>query len=227
MDVLKRQSVITNGFVDLNNPHRVPEGFTDPRLGPFYLANGTSTRPATVIPTFAYEFDPPLSQLAGGTEVVPQFRAAGAVDDQPWYWQKWASVDTPLYPTTPPPPAVGFGNVRQQMKPTAVNFPLDPYKAADAHLRKWDTRPIPGAPTSRNWWTYFYNRTVTKYVEDPNELMDPSFTIRYAGPNEAFTPRDVRYVNWRFVTSNNVEATPPVAPTIETFSLSYRFQRVQ
>ena len=94
-------------------------------------------------------------------------------------------------------------------------------------MRKWDIRPVPGSPTARNWWTYFYNRTVTKYVEDPNELMDPSFTIRYAGPNEAFTPRDVRYVNWRFVTSNNVDASPPLAPTIETFSLSYRFQRVQ
>jgi hypothetical protein len=67
MDLLKRQSVITNGFVDLNNPHRVPEGYTDPRLGAVLpRPTGSSTRPATdVVPTFAFEFDPPLSQIAG------------------------------------------------------------------------------------------------------------------------------------------------------------------
>ena len=65
---------------------------------------------------------------------------------------------------------------------------------------------------------------MTRYVEDPNDLVDPAFTIQYQGPNEAFTPRDVRYVNWRFVTSNNTDASPPVLPVIETFSLSYRFQ---
>jgi hypothetical protein len=222
MDLVKRQSVITNGFVDLNNPHRVPEGFTDVRLGPFYLSGGNSTRPADVVPTFAYEFDPPLTSLPAGTSVVPQFRGASAVDSSPWYWEKWISVSTDLFPT-----ANYTAGVRTQLKPTASNFPLDPFKAADAHIRKWDTRAIPNTTTARNWWTYFYNRTVTKYVEDPNELMDPAYTIRYAGPNEAFTPREVRYVNWRFVTSNNVDAVPPVAPTIETFSLSYRFQRVQ
>jgi hypothetical protein len=224
MDLLKRQSVITNGFIDLNNPHRVPEGFADPRLGPFYLTGGNSTRPADVVPTFAFEFDPPLSQMPGGTSVVPQFRAASAVDDAPWYYTKWAQAATNLYPnalwTSP-------ATVRPQLKPDASNFPLDPFKAADAHIRKWDQRSIPGTSTSRNWWTYFYNRTVTSYVEDPNQLMDPAYTIQFAGPNESFTPRDVRYVNWRFVTSNNVDANPPVAPSIETFSLSYRYQRVQ
>lgn len=224
MDLLKRQSVITNGFVDLNNPHRVPEGYADPRLGPFYLTAGTSTRPADVVPTFAFEFDPPLSQMPGGTSVVPQFRAASAVDGAPWYYTKWAQAATSLYPNTLWQTAA---EVRPQLQPDAVNFPLDPFKAADAHLRKWDTRTIPSTTTARNWWTYFYNRTVTSYVDDPNQLMDPSYTIRFAGPNEAFTPRDIRYVNWRFVTSNNVDANPPVAPAIETFSLSYRFQRVQ
>ncbi|MBL8756310.1 MAG: hypothetical protein JNK15_23645 [Planctomycetes bacterium] len=219
MDVVKRQSVITNGFVDLNNPHRVPEGFADPRLGPFYLQNGTSTMPTNVLPTFAYEFDPPLSNLPVGTSLVPQFRGASVVDPTPWYWNAWLST------------TANFGanfdaNVRLQLKPTAANFPLDPYKAGDAHMRKWDTRAIPGTSTARNWWTYLYNRTVTRYVEDPNELMNPAFTTQYSGPSEGFTPRDVRYVNWRFVTSNNVDAIPPIAPTIETFALSYRFQRL-
>lgn len=218
MDVLKRQSVITNGFIDLHNPHRVPEGFADPRLGPYFLAGGVSTLPSGVLPSFTYEFDPPLSQLPAGTSLVPQFRGASVVDTTPWYWNAWMSVATTLFPT-----ANYDANMRQQLRPTADNFPLDPYKAGDAHMRKWDTRPIPGA-SARNWWTYLYNRTVTRYVEDPNQLMDPAFTIQYAGPNEAFTPRDVRYVNWRFVTSNNTDANPPIAPTIETFALSYRFQ---
>jgi hypothetical protein len=218
-DALKRQSVITNGFVDLNNPHRVPEGVADPRLGPFYLQNGNSTLPANVRPSFAYEFDPPLAQLPAGTSLVAQFRAAGIVDPTPWYWNAWMAGDTPLFPAATYGAAGGVVRT-QQLRPTAANFPLDPYKAGDAHIRKWDTR------NGRNWWAYLYNRTVTRYVEDPNDLVDPAFTIQYAGPNETFTPRDVRYVNWRFVTGNNADANPPIAPTIETFSLAYRFQRL-
>lgn len=222
IDVLKRQSVITSGFVDLNNPHRVPEGFADPRLGPFYLQAGQSTRPADVSPLFAYEFDPPLQNLPAGTSVVPQFRAASSLDATPWYWDRWVNTTSGLGPN----PAWSAAE-RDQLRPTAANFPLDPYKAGDAHIRKWDTRPIPGVGTARNWWTYFYNRTVTSYVEDPNELVNPSFTDQFGVANEPFTPRDVRYVNWRFVTSNNADANPPVSPTIETFALSYRFRRTQ
>jgi hypothetical protein len=221
MDVVKRQSVITNGFIDLNNPHRVPEGFADPRLGPFYLSGGNPTVPIDVLPTFAYQFDPPLSQLPPGTSLAAQFRGASRVDPTPWYWQAWMNTSSPIYPAT-----IFTAPLKEQIRPTAANFPLDPYKAGDAHIRKWDARPIPGGASARNWWTYFYNRTVTRYVEDPNELMNPAFTVQYQGPNEAFTPRDIRYVNWRFVTSNNIDANPPVAPTIETFALSYRFRRL-
>ena len=126
---------------------------------------------------------------------------------------------------TPTPifPATIDATMRQQLKPSAENFPLDPYKAGDAHIRKWDTRAV-GTATPRNWWTYLYNRTVTSYVDDPNTLVDEEFTAQFAGPNESFTPRDVRYVNWRFVTSNNTEVEPSVAPSIETFAISYRFQ---
>lgn len=231
VDFLKRQTVITNGFVDINNPHRVPEGFPDTRLGPYYLSGGNSTRPAEISPVFAYEMEPPLSSLPGGASIVPQFRAASAVDGTPWYWERWMSVVTPLYPDVSTGPYVGLGAAssaqRQAIKPTAANFPLDPFKATDAHIRKFDGRAIPGGTQARNWWTYFYNRTVTKYVQDPNQLFDPAFTARSNGPNEAFTPRDVRYVNWRFVVSNDADASPPVVPTIDTFALTYRFQRVQ
>ncbi len=225
MDVLKRQSVITNGFVDLYNPHRVPEGFVDPRLGPFYIVGGVPSAPQDVLPTFAYEFDPPLSQLPSGTSLVPQFRGASAVDSTPFYWNAWINSVTPLFPNPNLPVNPGFDtSMREQLKPTADNFALDPYKAGDAHMRKWDTRPIPGSGQARNWWTYLYNRTVTTYVENPNDLMDPTYTLQFAGPNETFNPQDIRYVNWRFITSNNTSANPPVSPSIETFSLSFRWQ---
>lgn len=225
MDVLKRQTVITNGFVDLYNPHRVPEGFADPRLGPFYLVNGEPSAPPEVLPSFAFEFDPPLSQLPSGTSLVPQFRGASAVDSTPFYWNAWISGVTPLFPNETPDINPGFDTqMREQLKPTAANFALDPYKAGDAHMRKWDTRPIPGSSQSRNWWTHLYNRTVTTYVENPNELMDPAYTLQFAGPNETFNPQDIRYVNWRFIAINNTTANPPVSPSIETFSLSFRWQ---
>ena len=226
MDVLKRQTVITNGFVDLYNPHRVPEGFADPRLGPFYLVNGQPNAPQGMLPSLAYEFDPPLSRLPSGTSLVPQFRGASAVDPSPFYWNAWMSVTSALFPVPNPPANPGFdANMREQLKPTADNFALDPYKAGDAHLRKWDSRPIPGSSQGRNWWTHLYNRTVTTYVEDPNELMDPAYTLQFAGPNETFNPKDIRYVNWRFIASNNTTANPPVAPSIDTFSLSFRWQQ--
>ncbi len=221
MDVLKRQTVITNGFVDLFNPHRVPEGFADPRLGPFYLANGQPSLPADVLPSFRFEFDPPLSQLPSGTSFVPQFRGASATDPTPWYWSAWINNGSPLFPTN----TYGLSVRQVQLRPGPDNFPLDPYKAGDAHMRKWDTRPLAGSSQARNWWTYLYNSTVTSYVEDPNQLMDPAYTIQFAGPNETFNPKDIRYVNWRFIAGNNADASPPISPTIDTFALSYRFQR--
>jgi len=65
------------------------------------------------------------------------------------------------------------------------------------------------------------------YGEDPNLLMDPAYTIDFAGPNETFNPKDIRFVNWRFIAANNAEADPPVSPTIETFALSYRWLSAQ
>ncbi|MEC7583252.1 MAG: hypothetical protein VYE77_02960 [Planctomycetota bacterium] len=216
-DFLKRQSVITAGFVDLYNPHRVPLGFADSRLGPFFLnpVTGALQLPAETEPEFAFEVDPPLSLMPGGTSVAPQFRAASAVDSSPWYWKEWVDEHANFYPAV----------LDLQLKPDETNFPLDPFKAADAHIRKFDDRFVGGA--SRNWWTHFYNTTVTGYVQDPNTLMDLTYLSQYAGPGQGFTARDVRYVNWRYLMTNNTEATPPVAPAIETFALSYRFEKVQ
>ncbi len=218
IDFLKRASVVTNGFIDVFNPHRVPNGFADSRLGPYYTnpQNGTISVPAGIRPQFLYEFDPPSSALPGGTSVIAQFRAAGAVDSDPWYWREWAQgTGQTVYPAA----------YTTQLQTNATNFPLDPFKACDAHIRKFDDRQSSGV--ARNWWTYFYNRTVSTYVLDPNQLYDSAFLSRFSGPNEGFTPSDVRYINWRYLMSNNVDASPPVAPAIDTFVLSYRFQRAQ
>lgn len=216
IDFLKRASVITNGFIDLANPHRVPAGFEDSRLGPFYLVNGEYSPPQDLLPFFTYEVDPPLTQVPGGTSVVVQFRGASRVDPTPWYWDNWVQRAT-MYPT----------ELRPQLRPDAVNFPLDPFKATDAHLRKFDDRLVTPTSPAKDYWTYLYNRTVTGYVTDPNRLLEPTFTAQYTSPNEGFQPRDVRYVNWRFLMSNNTQANPPVTPAIDTFILSYRFQRLR
>lgn len=213
IDFLKRSTVVTNGFIDLLNPHRIDTTAPtpDPRLGPYYTAGATDLLPTDVVPTFSYDIDPVASMLPGGTQIVTQFRGAGIVDPSPWYWNNWGS----LYPAT----------LHTILQPTFQNFPLDPYKAGDAHIRKFDDRPLNG-PT-RNWWTYFYNRTVTSYVQDPNTLMDLNFLSGFAGPNDGFTPRDVRYLNWRFLMTSNPNATPPVSPSIDTFTLTYRFERAR
>ena len=72
------------------------------------------------------------------------------------------------------------------------------------------------------------NRTYReRYVEDPNELMEQQYLGQFNGPNETFTPADIRYVNWRFLMSNNVDAVPSVSPSIDTFVFSYRFERAR
>ncbi len=193
-DFLKRQSVATFGFVEISNPHRMPGGpNADPRLGPYF----GGSPPRDVLPRFDLAFEPPLEQLPGGTSVVPEFRGAGIVDPSPWYATKHTSL----------------------VKPDPTNFPLDPLKAGDAHIRKFDDRNNRGA------WTYFYNKQMTGYTKEINELMDARFTSRFQGPTETFTPADVKYFNWRFVMLNNVDANPPISPRLSSFSITYRFEQ--
>jgi hypothetical protein len=186
-DFLKRTTVVTAGFVEITNPHRMPTG-SDPRLGPFTKTSG-------LLPDFAYDFEPPLSQLPSGTTVVTEFRAASELDQQ----------------TSAVWPKVGSN------KTNATNFPNDPLKSGDAFVRHWDDR------RGRNWWTYMYNKTITTYVDDPNQLMRTKFTNSFSGPSESFEAKDVKYFNWRFIMKNNLEVDPPLSPRVESFAISYRF----
>ncbi|MEZ5966655.1 MAG: hypothetical protein R3F56_22650 [Planctomycetota bacterium] len=195
-DFAKTRSVATFGFVELLDPHRMPATVVDPRLGPYF---GRSF-PANNRIAYSAQFEPPLDRQAPGTRIDLEFRGAGVVDPQPW-----RSLERRL----------GY------VAPDAKNFPLDPLKAADAHIRKNDDRPV-GA-VARDWWTYPYNKNLTDYTRDPAQLSDPAFVARFAGPNDTFTPDDVRYVNWRFILHNSTGATPR-APRIDTFMLSYRFE---
>lgn len=195
-DFAKTRSVATFGFVEVLDPHRMPSAAIDPRLGPYFGRNF----PAAHKVVYAAQFDPPLDRLIPGTGIDVEYRGAGIVDPQPWR----SLEGRPGY-----------------LPPDAKNFPLDPYKAGDAHIRKNDDRTAGGMP--RAWWTYPYNKNITAYTNDPSQLSDPAFVARFAGPNDTFTPDDVRYVNWRFILRNSTGAAPQ-APRIDTFTLTYRFE---
>ncbi len=194
-DFLKRQTVATNGFVDLFNPHRMPAtGAGDPRLGPYPLDAGLT-------PDFAADFQPPSQLQPAGTSMVVEYRGAGPVEPEPW---TLLSQDNP---------------------PNADNFPLDPRKAGDAHIRHYDNRPGLDSGVARKTWTYLYNRNVTDYTSDIQQLTDLHFTNEFGGPNESFLPADLRYFNWRFIMGNNVSGVAPVSPTLKSFAVSYRLLR--
>ncbi len=212
-DFLKRQSVVTAGFVDLLDPHRVDPAFPnrDPRLGPYFPAGATSVMPRGTAPMFTTLFEPSLDSLPGGTEIVPQYRGASIVDPRPWI-----AVEC----------AFPFWTRRNQVRPDNLNFPLDPRKAGDAGIRKYSDQ-FNASNQARNFWTHTYNLHVTDYVDDPNRLAEDGFLARFAGPADSFRANEVRYANWRFIMKNNVESTPPVAPSLESFALLYRFQETR
>ncbi len=68
---------------------------------------------------------------------------------------------------------------------------------------------------------------MTSYTQDLNILTDPRYTDSFSGPFESFLPQDVKYFNWRFLMTNNVEANPPISPSIDTFIVTYRFEQVR
>lgn len=196
VDFVTSKSVATSGFVDLLDPHRMPDPVVDPRLGALF----GRTFPAGQKIVYATLFDPPLDRQPEGTSIVAEYRAAGVVDPQPWR----AIAD------------------RRPTRPDAKNFPLDPLKAGDAHIRKDDIRPVAGQP--RDWWTFPYNRNVTAYTTDPADLSSPAFIARFAGPRDVFTPDDVRYLNWRLVMTNAIDGANPASPSLDSFMLAYRFE---
>lgn len=215
-DYVKRMSVVTAGFVDILNPHRMPAVTPDERLGPYL--NGQLALPSDMRPRYAWNIEPPLSSLPAGTRINVEFRGAGPVDD--------LSVDLPTGNQGPWAAIVNQylpGNGHEI--PNRVNFPLDPLKAGDAHIRKFDARLLNGKP--RDTWTYYYNRNITDYTPEPNDLADDRWTDQFSGPNEAFLGSDVTYFNWRFIFENNVDANPPTTPTIDSFSVSYRLEKTQ
>ncbi len=58
--------------------------------------------------------------------------------------------------------------------------------------------------------------------------MNPSrrtFVSSFAGPNDQFLAANVSYFNWRFLMRNNVDADPAVSPVIDSFAVTYRFER--
>jgi hypothetical protein len=214
VDFLKRQTVVTAGFVDLFNPHRMEPrtpGTGDPRVGPYLIDGaGNSALPQGWLPEYGWTLDPPVERLPVGTEVVPEFRGAGPLDAAPWVVANIRNFRPARTNATAFPP------------PDEINFPLDPLKAGDAHIRKYDARTVTSGGT-REWWTYMYNSNITEYTRDIGDLASDSFVTRFRGPADVFSARNVRYFNWRFLMRNNVDANPPVSPAIESFAVTYRF----
>lgn len=71
VDFVKRISVMTFGFINLEDPHNDAEHeYGDPRLGPY---TWTGARPE-----FELNFEPPLSTLPVGTKLIAEFRGADA-----------------------------------------------------------------------------------------------------------------------------------------------------
>ncbi len=238
-DFLKRQSVVTAGFVEILNPHRMPprvNGDGDPRLGPYFSQqNGSFALPTGVLPSFDWSTEPPLDQLPAGTQIVPEFRAASRLENDsgslstgrglPEGFWRWAVHDPgiPTGPVVPNPFTTAI--YADAERPDEINFPLNPLTAGDAGIRKWDERVQPDSGQSRNFWAYYYNRHVTDYTSSLGNLMDELFLEDFVSDNESFGPRDVKYFNWRFTMRNNVEANPPVSPELESFAVTYRFER--
>ncbi len=209
VDFLKRQTVATSGFVDLLDPHRVDADLAghDPRLGPYHPAGPTAVLPPGVTPTYVALFEPPLSTLPPGNEVIAQYRGAGIVDPQPW-------IATAA--------RFRFWEAANQVAPDQRNFPLDPFKAGDAGIRKFDDR-VGAGNRPRNFWIHPYNVHVTDYVDDPDTLTDAGFLSRFVTDGETFAPHEVRYCNWRFVMRGTAEAAEPTG--LQSFALVYRLSR--
>jgi hypothetical protein len=211
VDLQRRRTVVTAGFVDLLDPHRMPPGGprVDPRLGPYVAdVSAGAAMPPRVRPRYAVLVSPPPADRPAGTAVRIEYRAAGIVDPAPWV----ARVDA----------ATTRWTSRGQEAPDAVNFPLDPRKAGDAHVRKFSDALVDG--TAWQHWVGFYNRLVTDYTDDPARLHDPEWLRRYGPIHRRMQPTDVRYLNWRLVMENNVDVVPAAVPSIESFALVYRLE---
>ena len=217
IDFARRLTVTTSGFIDIDNPHRIGPAFAslDPRLGP-YFAPGE--RPPETVPDIDHQIEPPARELPAGTTVTAEFRGASAVDSAPWFFEEQLALRG----------AVGLA-MQGCTRPTADNFPNDPRKAGDAHVRKFDSRRSPYNPSvsNRDFWTHFYNRTVTDYVEDAELLRDRIWLQQFVATSETFGPGDIAYFNWRFLMTNAMDSNPAVGPAIESFAVAYTFSDPQ
>ena len=90
--------------------------------------------------------------------------------------------------------------------------PLDPLAAGEAHVRF-------GNLPAQRWTRFLHTERLTEYMADPNDLFDAE-TLKRSG----MRPSDVRLVNFRLTFANNVDVDPPVAPSLDSFFLTWRIQ---
>lgn len=162
---------MTNGFVDLNNPNRVPEGFADHRLGRVRSSRiGVNTRPANIRPAFAFEFDlrPSASCRAARRSSRSSARPAGAPIRRRGTGTSGSSrrVRSYLFGTADRKPADAglHGADAPGCQADGAQLPARSVVAGDAHIRNMmiaatgirgptsTTRPSPATSRTRTSW---------------------------------------------------------------------------
>ena len=65
-------------------------------------------------------------------------------------------------------------------------------------------------------------RAISDYTPEIARLQDPAFLAPFY-----MRPEEARWLNFRFIFENNIDIAGALPPGIDTFSISYRLQRVQ
>jgi hypothetical protein len=94
-------------------------------------------------------------------------------------------------------------------------YELEPLKAGEMHIRT-------GYNTNARQFQYFYVRAISDYTRDIARISDPIYLSPFY-----MRPEDAKWLSWRLIFENNIDVAGSAPPAIDTFAVSYRFQRVQ
>lgn len=150
--------------------------------------------------------DPRLGPYAWGTSDVPKFST--------WF-------DPPLSAMSRGTKLIPQYRAADRFLDNDVARSLDPRVAGNAHIRS------ARSPVGSGWSSWQHTERLSTYVDDVEELNDPSFLARFVaqpvtGRRESLRPETVRLVNWRFIFENNVDVNPSVSPSLDSFAMVVR-----
>jgi hypothetical protein len=166
-DFLKRLSVVTFGFMELDDPHANDNGangrvIDDPRLGPYTIS-------PTQRGSFAVHFDPPLADLPTNTRLIAEFR--GAAGEQGSY-----EAFNPLIAGNAHVRFYGSGKwIRFQHTDKLSRYTLDPNDLYDPEFQKANDLATTGV--EKMSWRFIMENNV-KVTPSTVPAID-SFAITY------------------------------------------------